>query len=100
MKEYTNEEIKARLVEDDYPNNDLVLGGVIAKVRNLGPEAKTMFDNWYTASAPIPKFDIEAVTPDYLRERYNMKDAAIILAYDWLTKSPKEASRLIKKGIK
>jgi len=94
----TDEELKKRLLETDYPNNDELLNGVIKKIRNFGDGAQSMFDEWYN-TAKIPAFDVNGITPAYLRNRHNMKDIGILIAYDWLSKEPEEAARLLKKGI-
>jgi hypothetical protein len=98
MQKYTNEELKKRLLEDDYPNNEKLLSGVIEKINNFGNEAQSMFDDWYSKTLS-PNFDINGITPAFLRKNHSMKDPGIIIAYDWLLKKPEEAVHLLKKGI-
>ena len=96
--ERTDEELRKRLLETDYPNDEKVLNVVVERIRNFGDDARSMFDNWWNTSK-IPAFVIDGINPAFLRNRHKMKDVAIIIAYDWLSKEPKEAARLLKKGI-
>lgn len=98
MKQITDIELKDRLLETDYPNDEKLLNDVVQKIRNFGNEAQSMFENWYD-TAKIPKFDINGITPAYLRKFHKMKDAGIIIAYDWLQKEPTTAAHLLKKPI-
>jgi len=96
--ERTDEDLKKRLLETDYPNDEKILNRIVERIRNFGDGGRSMFDDWYN-TAKIPAFDIDGITPAFLRSRHKMKDVAIIIAYDWLLKDPKEAARLLKKGI-
>jgi len=98
MKAFTDDELKARLLEDDYPNDERLINGVIEKIRNFGNEAQAMFEDWYN-NGKISKFDINGITPAFLREHHKMKDAGIIIALDWLSKQPEEAARLLKRPL-
>jgi hypothetical protein len=94
---YGDEELKKRLLETDYPNDEK-LNEVIKRIRNFGHDAQSMFQGWYN-TAKIPSFDINGITPAYLRKQHNMKDVGIIIAYDWLSKEPEKVAYLLKKGI-
>jgi len=94
----TNEDLKKRLLETDYPNDEKILNVIVERIRNFGDAARSMFEEWYN-TAKIPAFVIDGINPAFLRNRHNMKDVAIIIAYDWLSKDPREAARLLKKGI-
>ncbi|MBP5189710.1 MAG: hypothetical protein J6031_02200 [Bacteroidales bacterium] len=96
MKEYTDQEIKNLLLEDDYPNKAPLLDGVIQRIRSFGSEATKMFDEW-ASSGKQPKFEINGISSDNLRKEQNMKAVALIIAYDWLMKEPHEAARLLLK---
>lgn len=98
MKEYTDQEIKALLLEDDYPNKAGILDGVIKRVHGFGPEAAHMFDEW-ASTGKQPKFEANGVSSDWLRKNRQMKAVALIIAYDWLLKEPHEAARLLQKPI-
>ena len=98
MSTFIDNELKDRLLECDYPNDEQLLDGVIQKIRNLGTEAQKVFDNWYTTSK-ISDFDIGGITPAFLRKHHKMKDVGIIIAYDWLLKKPEEATHLLKKPV-
>jgi hypothetical protein len=96
---YTDIELRDRLLEnEDYPNNEKLLNGVIEKIRNFGDEAQAMFDSWWK-EAKIPNFDVNGITPAYLRDFHKMKNVGIIIAYDWLHKEPKRAARLLKRPV-
>ena len=98
MKEYTDQEIKTLLLEDDYPNKTPLLDGVISRVREFGPEAAQMFDEW-ASSGKQPKFEVNGISSSSLKKEQGMKAVALIIAYDWLLKDPHEAARLLKKPI-
>lgn len=98
MNMFTDKEIKDRLLEADYPNNDVLLSGVLERIRAFGPEASRMFEKWMEDGA-TPKFDTAGISSDYLRVHHNMKDVALIIAFDWLHKKPEEAARLLKKTV-
>ena len=96
MKEYTDQEIKELLLEDDYPNKAAILEGVIQRIRSFGPEAAAMFDEWATTGKQ-PKFEENGISSEFLRKEQHMKAVALIIAFDWLKKEPHEAARLLQK---
>jgi len=96
MKEYTDQEIKDLLLEDDYPNKAVILEGVIQRIRSFGPEAAAMFDEWATTGKQ-PKFEENGISSEFLRKEQHMKAVALIIAFDWLKKEPHEAARLLQK---
>lgn len=97
---YTSENLKEILLENDYPaSNSKMLERVITQLQNLTDEAKEAFEHWYD-TRNLPAFDIDGVTPDYLRTYHHATDIAIILAYDGLVRNPKSAYLLKKPVIK
>ena len=96
MKEYTDQEIKELLLEDDYPNKAAILEGVIQRIRSFGPEAAAMFDEWATTGKQ-PKFEESGISSEFLRKEQHMKAVALIIAFDWLKKEPHEAAHLLQK---
>ena len=98
MNQYTDKEIKERLLEADYPSDEQFLSGVIERIRSLGPEATALFEQWMEKRVS-PKFELAGISSNYLRLHHKMKDVALIIAFDWLTKEPDEASRLLKKPV-
>ena len=96
---YNSEEIKERLLEEDYPNNPVILESVTRQILALRYEGEKAFENWFETRS-IPSFDIEGVTPSFLRKYHSMKDVGIILAYARLIEEPKAAFLLKKPVIK
>lgn len=96
---YTSEEIKERLLEEDYPNNQVILESVTRQILALKGEGEKAFVNWFETKS-VPSFDIEGITPSFLRKYHSMKDVAIILAYARLVEEPKAAFILKKPVIK
>lgn len=95
---YTSEELKELLLDEDYPaSNDYMLNSVINQIKNLTPKAKKAFDEWCD-SRTLPSFNIDGVTPEFLRNNHQCTDIAIILAYDGLIRNPKDAY-LLKKPV-
>lgn len=95
---YSTEEIKDLLLDEDYPaSNDLMLNSVINQIKNLTPEAKDAFEKWCD-SRVLPSFDIEGITPEFLKSNHHCTDIGIILAFDGLIRHPKDAY-LLKKPV-
>ena len=97
--EYNSSDIKERLLEEDYPNNPQLLECVTRQILALKGEGKAAFENWFK-TREIPDFNIEGITPSFLRKYHSMKDVAIILAYAHLKDEPKAAFILKKPVIK
>ena len=97
---YTTEEIKEILLDNDYPaSNKKLLESVITQLQNLTPEGKVAFEHW-CEMRDLPLFEIEGITADYLKTYHHANDIAIILAYDGLIRNPKSAYLLKKPVIK
>jgi hypothetical protein len=100
MKKISDDELRERLLESNYPNDEVILRATIESIRNLGSAAGAVFENWY-ATGKISGFEeIEGITPDFLRERHNMEDVGIIIAYDMLSKDGKSAAHLLKRALR
>lgn len=96
---YNESEIKERLLDADYPNNPQLLDSVTRQILALKDKGETAFENWFE-TGDIPDFDIEGITPSFLRKYHSMNDVAIILVYARLLDTPKVASVLKKPVIK
>lgn len=97
---YTFEELKEILLDNDYPaSNKKLLESVIKQLQELTPEGKAAFEHWCN-TRNLPTFNIEGVTADYLKTYHHANDIAVILAYDGLIKNPKNAYLLKKPVIK
>jgi hypothetical protein len=97
---YTIEELKEILLENDYPaSNKKLLDSVIKQLQNLTSEGKVAFEKWCDKRT-LPSFDIEGVTVDYMKTYHQANDIAVILAYDGLIRNPKSAYLLKKPVIK
>lgn len=88
------------LEECDYPMNQTIRDSVIKQLQNLQPESAELFNQWVkTRKIDAQAFNIEGITPAYLRETRNMVDIAIILAYDGLLREPKKSAALLKMPV-
>ena len=97
---YTTEELKELLLDNDYPaSNKKLLESVIKQLQDLTPEGKAAFEHWCN-TRNLPKFNIEGVTADYLKTYHHANDIAVILAFDGLIKNPKNAYLLKRPVIK
>ena len=95
---FTVEELKEILLENDYPaSNKELLDSVVKQLQNLTPEGKASFEYWCD-TRNLPVFDVEGVTADYMKTYHHATDIAVILAYDGLIRNPKSAY-LLKKPI-
>lgn len=95
--EYSSEEIKNRLLEEDYPNNEVLLKSVTRQLLSLEGKGKEALINWYE-KGEVPKFEIEGINPNYLKNNHNMSKAAIVLVYARLCDDP-SAAYLLKKPV-
>ena len=86
-------------MEEDYPNNPIILESVTRQVLALNGKGEEAFIHWFETNE-IPSFDIEGLTPSFLRKYHSMKDVAIILTYAHLVDEPKAAFLLKKPVIK
>ena len=110
----TDEELRARLMECDYPDEHSqrfpgapsVVDNVIKQIRSLNDESRSVFMEWWKTGVLKSKAfeygaqklkagEYKAITPEFLRRRMRLKDLAVILYYDWLLKSPREALNAI-----
>ena len=97
---YTFEELKEILLDNDYPaSNKKLLESVIKQLQDLTPEGKAAFEHWCN-TRNLPKFNIEGVTADYMKTYHHANDIAVILAFDGLIKNPKNAYLLKRPVIK
>lgn len=96
---YNSSEIKERLLEEDYPNNPQLLESVTRQILLLEGEGKMAFDNWFE-TREIPNFEIEGITPGFLRKYHSMNDVAILLVYARLLDTPEAAFSLKKPVIR
>ena len=97
---YTTEELKEILLENDYPaSNKKLLDSVIMQLQNMTPEGKAAFEHW-CETRNLPDFDIEGITVDFLQTYHSSTDIAVILAYDGLIKNPKSAYLLKRPNIR
>lgn len=94
---YTIDDIRERLLDEDYPNNAALLDSVLSQFQSLSREDEAIFNDWFESNR-VPQFDINGITPSYLRKYQGMKDAAIVLAYLRLRKDP-QAARLLKRPV-
>ena len=97
---YTSEELKKILLDNDYPaSNPKLLESVIMQLQNLTTEGKAAFEEWYN-TRNLPTFDIEGITAEYMKKYHHATDISVILVYDGLIKNPKRAYLLKKPVIK
>jgi len=95
---YSVEEIIKILNDFDYPtSNKMLLHSVVTQLQNLTPEGRAAFEHWCDTRR-VPEFNIEGITPDFLRVNHQATDVAIILAYDGLIRNPRQAI-LLKKPV-
>lgn len=99
LMKYNSSEIKERLLEEDYPNNSQLLESVTRQILALKGEGAAAFENWFE-TREIPNFDIEGITPSFLRKYHSMKDVAILLVYAHLLNEPKAAFTFKRPVIK
>ena len=97
---YTSEELRELLLENDYPASDKrMLQSVVEQLQHLTPEGRKAFE-WWLDTRKLPDFDIEGVTVKYLKTYHHSTDLGVILAYDGLVRNPKSAYLLKKPVIK
>lgn len=97
---YTIDELKEILLENDYPaSNSKLIESVIKQLQNLTPEGKEAFEYWCDTRT-LRAFDIEGINIEFLKKYHQATDIGIILAYDGLVRNPKNAYLLKRPVIK
>lgn len=97
---YTDEQLREILMDNDYPTTvESMIDNVISQLKSLDPKAQEMFDNWIKTGM-VEDYEINGITPEFMRNKFHAKDVAIILAYDGLLKNPKNATLLKRPRIK
>jgi hypothetical protein len=96
---YNESEIKDCLLEEDYPNNPQLLESVTRQIQALKGKGEEAFENWFETKE-VPDFEIEGISPSFLRKYHSMNDVAILLVYARLLDMPKAASVFKKPVIK
>ncbi len=87
--------LKNKLLEVGYDDNQ-VTDDTISRLLNLSGKPKDMLMEWIE-SAKSPIFEpIEGVNDTFLREKLQMKDPAIIIAYAMMIESPSENASYFK----
>lgn len=78
-------------MRNNYPvSNKRLVDSVIRQLQNLTPEAEAAFAHWCD-TRELPDFNIEGITPEFLKNYHRATDIAVILAYDGLVRNPKSA---------
>ena len=98
MMDYTSDNLKILLLENDYPaSNKVMLDRVVSQLQHMTEEGKQAFEHWCD-TRNLPTFNVNGVTADYLRMYHHATAIAIILAFDGLVRNPKSAY-LLKKPV-
>lgn len=89
------------LLDDcDYPRDEKLRKSVITQLRNLQENSLNLFNQWKKTHKIAPDaFDIEGITPLFLKTKRRMEDIAIILAYDGLLREPRKSAALLKEPV-
>lgn len=96
--DYSNDNLRELLLDNDYPAAAKgMIESVVKQLQDLTPEGKKAFEHWHDTRI-VPEFDINGITPAFLREHHHSTDIGIILAYDGLIRNP-ERSRLLKRPV-
>lgn len=94
--------IKDALIRDGYPDNDAT-DVTVERLFNLQDESKDMLTGWLNYGV-APEFNsINGINSTDLRNKVEMKNGAIVLAFDMLVNHPETSSmfkKLINKQVK
>lgn len=83
-------QIKDRLLQEGYNQNNLE--DTISYLLSLGGDPKIMFERWLKENVKVEFNDIQGIDDKFLREKLQMKEPAIVIAYSMLIDSPEENS--------
>lgn len=78
---------------EDVPANEAMRKSMANQLNELGDKAQAMFEAWYNDGVR-PKFEVNGISSQMLRDKYKMSDIAVILSYDHILKQPKEAQKV------
>ncbi len=99
MNTIDRQELKNRLIQEGYVEA-FGLDQTIDRLLNLDGKAEEMLKAWMEEGA-IPEFgEIEGIDSQILREKFKMKEPAIILSYGMLQKEPKLNSIHLKNILR
>lgn len=83
--------LKRRLYEEGYDDNS-ISDNLICRLQNLDDEDTELLINWVENNRLIQFEPIGGVSSQFLREKLNMKEPAILIAHAMLKESPEENS--------
>ena len=102
MKTITDIEIRQSLLKAGYPNRDDLLSSTIDQIRNFQEKPAELFNLWLETNVVADDaFNIDGITPQYLKQKMKLTDVAILIYYNWLLVAPNDAKYRIwqKTGI-
>ena len=102
MNKITYIEIRQSLLKAGYPDRDDVLNSTIDQIRNFQEKPAELFNLWLeTNIVANDAFNVDGITPQYLRQKMDLTDVAVLIYYNWLLVAPNDAKYRIwqKTGL-
>lgn len=91
--------IRMRLVEEGYTISETT-NQTIARLSSLKGKSLELLKDWLSNNLPVEFDSINGIDATYLRNNLEMKEPAIIIAYEMLIREPEENSKYFKELVK
>lgn len=88
--------LKRRLIEEGY-DEESMSDNLINRLQCLDEEDTEMLKNWLKTNCNVQFEPILGISSDFLREKLNMKEPAILIAHSMLKESPEENADYFNK---
>lgn len=98
MKDFENL-ILMRLVEEGYSLSEAT-NQTVARLSSLKGRSLELLKDWLSNNIPVEFNSINGIDGTYLRNNLEMKEPAIIIAYEMLIRDPEENSKYFKELVK
>jgi hypothetical protein len=88
----THTEMREILLKSGYPNQDTILDSTIDQINKFQEKPAELFNLWLKTNVVADDaFNIDGITPQFLRQKMKLTDVAVIIYYNWLLVAPNDA---------
>ena len=80
------------LLKSGYPNQDTILDSTIDQINKFQEKPAELFNLWLKTNVVADDaFNIDGITPQFLRQKMELTDVAVLIYYNWLLVAPNDA---------
>lgn len=100
MNTITDTEIRQLLLKAGYPDKDEILNSTIDQIKKFQEKPTELFRVWVDTNAVADDaFNVDGITPQFLRQKMKLTDIAVLIYYNWLLVAPNDAKYRIWQKI-